>query len=83
MVRTQVLLDEDQYEFLKDRSRETGESVSSIVRRSVERLRRSDVSLKQRAIQLLGAFEADRTDVSVRHDEYFAGVKPGKDEDLR
>ncbi len=39
-------------------------------------LRGTTVPLKQRAIELLGAFEADRSDVSIRHDEYFHGPEP-------
>ncbi len=76
MVRTQVLLKEDQYQFLKDRSRETGNSISALVRESVDCLRGNAAPLKQRAIELLGAFEADRSDVSIRHDEYFPGPEP-------
>ena len=76
MVRTQILLEEDQYQFLKARSRETGDSVSALVRKIVERLRRSEPPLKQQAIQLLGTFEADRDDVSIHHDKYFAGLEP-------
>jgi len=33
---------------------------------------RPEPSLKEKALALLGAFEADRTDVSARHDDYFA-----------
>lgn len=72
MVRTQVLLEPDQYDFLKERSRETGESLSALIRDAVEHLRQDTTPLRQRAQTLLGAFEADRQDVSVRHDEYFA-----------
>ncbi len=76
MVRTQILLEEDQYQFLKTRSRETGDSISALIREVVERLRRSEPPLKQQAVELLGAFEADRNDVSIHHDEYFAGLEP-------
>ncbi len=76
MVRAQILFQEDQYQFLKTRSRESGISVSAFVRDIVERLRRTEPPLRQQAIQLLGAFEADRDDVSIRHDEYLAGLVP-------
>ena len=76
MVRTQILFQEDQYQFLKARSRETGTSISALVRDIVERLRRSEPPRRQQAIQLLGAFEADHDDVSIRHDEYLTGLMP-------
>ena len=76
MVRAQILFQEDQYQFLKARSRETGTSISALVRDIVEHLRRNQPPLRQQAIQLLGAFEADRDDVSIRHDEYLAGLVP-------
>lgn len=72
MVRTQILLEPDQYEFLKERSKETGESLSALIREAVDQLRDDTVPLRQRAKELLGAFKADRDDVSLRHDEYFA-----------
>lgn len=72
MVRTQILLEPDQYEFLKERSKETGESLSALIREAVDQLRDDTAPLRQRAKELLGAFEADRDDVSLRHDEYFA-----------
>ena len=76
MRRAQILFQEDQYQFLKARSRETGTSISALVRDIVERLRRTEPPLRQQAIQLLGAFEADRDDISIRHDEYLAGLVP-------
>lgn len=72
MIRTQVLLEETQYRYLKQRSRETGESLSQLVRDAVDRMSVHDAPLRERALALLGAFEADRDDVSLRHDDYFA-----------
>ena len=76
MVRTQILLEEQQYQFLKLRSRETGTSISALIREIVERLRQSEPPLREQAIRMLGAFEADRPDVSIHHDEYLAGLEP-------
>ncbi len=76
VVRTQILLEETQYQYLKNRSRETGESLSALIRGSIDRLRKAETPLSQRAVTLLGSFEADRTDVSIHHDEYFAGLEP-------
>ena len=57
---------------LKERSRRTGESLSALVREAVERMRETEAPLRERARQLIGAFEADVTDGSLRHDDYFA-----------
>ena len=71
MVRTQIQLKEEQYRYLKERSRRTGESLSSLIREAVDRLREHEPPLRQRARRLIGAFEADVTDASLRHDDYF------------
>ena len=71
MVRTQILLADHQHVVLKELAQAEGVSLSSLVRQAVGRLlverRRGD---KGRAAALLGAFEADRTDVSANHDRY-------------
>lgn len=72
MIRTQISLSEDQYRFLKGLSRESGESMSGLIRQAVEELRETRSQAAEHAIALLGAFEADRDDVSVCHDAYFA-----------
>ena len=45
MIRTQVSFTEKQYQFLKEASRQTGESLSSMVRRAIENLRRQEFSV--------------------------------------
>lgn len=74
MVRAQVLLEEDQYRFLKERATSTGSSISAVLRDSVELMRSDEAARRRQALDLLGAFEADRTDVSLRHDEYLAAA---------
>jgi hypothetical protein len=74
MHRTQILLEPDQYEYLRNLAEQSGESISSLVRGAVQRLRSENFDQKRRAIALLGAFEADRTDVSQRHDDYWPEV---------
>lgn len=71
MIRTQISLSEEQYRFLKSLSRESGESVSGLIRQAVEELRDARSQSLEQALALLGSFEADRDDVSVRHGEYF------------
>lgn len=71
MHRTQILLEPDQYDYLRSLAEQSGQSISSLVRGAVQRLRSEGLDQKQRAIALLGAFEADRSDVSERHDDYW------------
>lgn len=54
-------------------SRQSGESISEIIRRAVDRLRAEEGTPNRRALGLIGAFKADRPDVSVRHDEFLLG----------
>jgi Arc/MetJ-type ribon-helix-helix transcriptional regulator len=72
MVRTQVRLADEQHEFLKLRSYRTGTSVSAQIREAIAKLQDDEVARRERARQLLGAFEADRTDVAKNHDAYLA-----------
>ena len=75
MVRTQISLTGEQHRFLKSLAKQTGVSLSTLVRQAVDMLRKSGDTPAERALALLGAFEADRPDVSVRHDDYFtAGI---------
>lgn len=70
MVRTQISLTEDQYRFLKELAHETGESLSSLIRKAVENLKSEQLKRTRQALDLLGAFKADKKDVSVKHDHY-------------
>ena len=45
-------------------------------RTDVDELRRREASPVEQALALLGAFEADRSDVSVHHDDYFPETEP-------
>ena len=78
MVRTQVLLEEEQHEFLKARARDTGESLSALVRRAVDELRRKQSwPPKEELLALCGAFEGDDAAVSVVHDAYLTRAIEG------
>ena len=46
MIRTQISLTKGQHEYLKERTRLTGESLSSLIRRAIEHLRRLEPSEK-------------------------------------
>jgi len=71
MVRTQISLTKEQHAYLKELARRRGQSLSELVREAVDRLRAQSPSPVERAVSLIGAFEADRTDVSEHHDDYF------------
>lgn len=71
MVRTQISLTLEQAEFLKTVSARRHRSVSAVIREAVDDLKRREKSPIEKALALLGAFEADQTDVSARHDAYF------------
>ena len=73
MVRTQISLTEEQYRFLKEEAHHTGQSLSALIRRAVDDYRSSADAPRRRALDLLGAFEADREDISIHHDRYFPG----------
>ena len=73
MTRTQISLTEDQHRFLVSLSRQTGESISALIRKAVDELRNKQSTPRQKALKLLGRFEADRTDISTNHDEFLWG----------
>ncbi|MBF0500088.1 MAG: hypothetical protein HQM09_08145 [Candidatus Riflebacteria bacterium] len=79
MNRTQISLTEEQHRFLVEVSHQSGESISEIIRRAVDRLRAENDVPNRKALRLIGAFEADRPDVSIRHDEFLWG-EPSDDE---
>jgi hypothetical protein len=72
MVRTQVLFEADQYRWLKECARRSGESLSSLVRRHVEAARLRQAEPQDRLLALAGAFVADVEDGSEHHDRYLA-----------
>jgi hypothetical protein len=73
-VRTQLLLEPAQHEYLRRRSAETGKSLSSLVRGAIEEHRARDEASREALRSLLGAWRADRDDVSAQHDALFAAA---------
>ncbi len=78
MPRTQITLNDDQYKFLVEFSKQTGKSISAIIRKAVDHLRNEEQIPNRMVLKLVGAFEADRPDVSVRHDEFLWGDDQGR-----
>ena len=74
MVRTQVLLTEEQARAVKEIAAERGTSMAEVIRESVERLleekKRKDKWA--RSMDIIGKFSSGLTDVSEKHDDYLA-----------
>lgn len=77
MIRTQIQLTEEQAERLKDIAHEHGRSVAALIREAVDQLLASQPRLTwrqrmDRALSVAGTFTSGCSDVSERHDEYWA-----------
>ena len=75
MVRTQILLTEEQILALRRLSAERGVSMAVLVREAVDTLVHSDTAVpsgerRRRALDAVGRFASGHRDVSARHDEY-------------
>lgn len=77
MVRTQIQLTEEQAERLRDLAHERDTSMAALVREAVDRLLAGTPHLTRRermdrALAAAGKYRSGCSDVSERHDEYFA-----------
>jgi len=72
MIRTQIQFEKKTYESLKTKSKETGKSISEIVRRSLDQTIESQESdLKwARALNSLGKFASGLDNLAEKHDEH-------------
>ena len=72
MLRAQIQFKEAMYEKLKDLSKQSGKSISDIVRRSLdETLEKQAVEEKWvRALQSAGNFQSGLNDLAEKHDEH-------------
>ena len=72
MIRTQIQFEKRTYESLKTKSKETGKSISEIVRRSLDQAIESQESdLKwARALNSLGKFASGLENLAEKHDEH-------------
>lgn len=76
--RTQLLLDEDRYSWLKQMAMEDNSSIAEIVRRSIDEVRskrqKLEFNRKQKArqnlLKLAGSIKGGPKDVSINHDKY-------------
>jgi len=76
MIRTQIQLEEEQMQWLKEKARERGVSISQLIREGVSFFRshqeRFPEDKKSRALAAVGRFSSNLSDVSERHDDYLA-----------
>jgi hypothetical protein len=77
MVRTQLQLTEKQAEKLRRLAKRNGISQAEVMRRMLDREAETDTlrdweELKRRALACAGIGHSDVTDLSTRHDDYFA-----------
>jgi hypothetical protein len=70
MVRTQISLEDAQYQFVKEHAHRQGESLSAVIRRAVDQLRLREVRPLDPALAVLGAHSADVADAAEEHDRY-------------
>lgn len=71
MIRTQIQLDESQFERLKTLADQRDVSFASLVREAVESyLARPRAAVRERALSTIGIIAADASDVGEKHDEY-------------
>ena len=76
MIRTQIQIEEDQIEWLREEAKARGVSISQLIREGVALFRareeRFPEDKKKRALAAVGRFSSNVSDVSERHDDYLA-----------
>ena len=72
MIRTQIQFQKKTYESLKTQSKETGKSISEIVRRSLDQTIESHECDQKwaRALNSLGKFTSGLDNLAEKHDEH-------------
>ena len=74
MIRTQIQLTEEQAERLRQISLDSHESIASLIRKALNQFlineKPSRKVLYRQAASVIGKYKADRSDVSINHDQY-------------
>ena len=72
MIRTQIQFRKNTYESLKTKSKETGKSISEIVRRSLDQTIESQECDQTwaRALKSMGKFSSGLNNLAEKHDEH-------------
>jgi predicted DNA-binding protein len=76
MIRTQIQFEQKTYESLKTKSKETGKSISEIVRRSLDQTIESQEYDQKwaRALNSLGKFSSGLNNLAENHDEHMGDL---------
>jgi len=81
MIRTQVQIKEDQIQWLRNRAKTQGVSVSQLIREGIDLFRfredRRPEDRKKRALAVMGRFSSGRSDIASHHDDYLSRIEPG------
>jgi Arc/MetJ-type ribon-helix-helix transcriptional regulator len=77
MVRTQIQLTDEQHSALKRLAESKRVSMAELVRQGVDEVLKSGITvsdgeLRKRALEIVGRFNSGKSDISEKHDEYFA-----------
>ena len=76
--RTQLYLDDDQYQYLKQLSQSQGKSIAQIVREWIEKKRKTRINKKYENdpfFKIRGVFGSGKGDIARNFDDYLYGNK--------
>lgn len=68
--RTQIILEDEQYRFLKAKAQKEGASIAELVRRLIEGEMRQRIDYRKSPLLRLQPIDTGLEDGSVRHDDY-------------
>ena len=76
MIRTQVQLEEDQIQWLRTTAKDTGVSISQLVRDSISFFMKQKINStnKEKALQAVGSFASGKSDIARNHDKYLTKI---------
>ncbi len=76
MIRTQIQLEENQMQWLRETAHKKGVSMSQLIRDSISlfRKQKNDSTDKQKALQAVGSFSSGTSDTARHHDKYLSGI---------
>lgn len=76
MIRTQVQLEENQIQWLRATAKDTGVSISQLVRDSISffQKQKNNSTNKEKALQAVGSFRSGKSDIARNHDKYLTEI---------
>jgi hypothetical protein len=82
MIRTQVQLKEDQITWLRKKSKDSGVSISQLIREGIDLYRSKEDLLpaekRKKALSAIGRFSSGQKEISVQHDKYLVDAYRGE-----